>query len=100
MTSPAPSPAPSLGLSESVRAVFAELEEDPKLAGKGLSAAFATSFPDLPTEATTLADWAACSSDPRRAGQPGLSSVSPWETASRPSLPVFCLVFLKPTISL
>eukprot|EP01043_Picozoa_sp_COSAG02_P008426 COSAG02_NODE_269_length_26468_cov_4.489021_13_plen_57_part_00 len=41
MTSPAPSPAPSLGLSESVRAVFAELEVDPKLAGKGLSAAFA-----------------------------------------------------------
>ena len=43
MASPAPSPAPSLGLSESVRAVFAELEEDPKLVGKGLSAAFAAS---------------------------------------------------------
>ena len=55
MTSPAPSPTPSLGLSESVRAVFAELEVDPKLTGKGLSAAFAASFPDLPTEATTLA---------------------------------------------
>ena len=55
MTSPAPSPAPALGLSESVRAVFAELEEDPKLVGKGLSAAFAASFPDLPTEATSLA---------------------------------------------
>ena len=39
MASPAPSPAP-LGLSESVRAVFAQLETDPKLVGKGLSAAF------------------------------------------------------------
>ena len=27
--------------------------------------------------------------------QPGLSSVSPWETASQPSLPVFCLVFFE-----
>ena len=44
-----------------------------------------------------ISDWAACSTVPRRAGQPGLSSVSLWETASHPSLPVFCLVFLKPT---
>ena len=42
-----------------------------------------------------ISDWAACSSVPRRAGQPGLSSVSPWETASQPSLPVFCLVFFE-----
>ena len=54
MASPAPSPAP-LGLSESVRAVFAQLETDPKLVGKGLSSAFAASFPDLPAEATGLA---------------------------------------------
>ena len=54
MATPAPSPAP-LGLSESVRAVFARLETDPKLVGKGLSSAFAASFPDLPAEATGLA---------------------------------------------
>ena len=34
--------------------------------------------------------WAACSPVPRRADQPGLSSVSLWETASHPSHPVSC----------
>ena len=35
-------------------ALFGRLEEDPKLAGKGLSSAFAASYPDLPAEVSSL----------------------------------------------
>ena len=52
MASPAPR-EPS-ALVESVRAVFGGLDADPKLEGKGLSAAFARSFPDPPAEVSTL----------------------------------------------
>ena len=48
------SPAP-LALAESVRAVLGGLDDDPKLQGKGLSAAFARSFPDPPAEVKSLA---------------------------------------------
>ena len=51
MASPAPAPVP---LGESVLALFGRLEEDPKLAGKGLSSAFAASYPDLPAEVSLL----------------------------------------------
>ena len=51
MASPAPAPVP---LGESVLALFGRLEEDPKLAGKGLSSAFAASYPDLPAEVSSL----------------------------------------------
>ena len=53
MTSPAP--REPLAPSESVRAVFEQLDADPKLEGKGLSEAFARSFPDPPVEAEALA---------------------------------------------
>ena len=43
MTSPAP--REPLALPKSVRAVFELLDADPKLEGKGLSEAFARSFP-------------------------------------------------------
>ena len=46
MASPAPR-EPS-ALAEPVRAVLADLDADPKLGGKGLSEAFARSFPELP----------------------------------------------------
>eukprot|EP01043_Picozoa_sp_COSAG02_P003905 COSAG02_NODE_99_length_37069_cov_24.910957_1_plen_110_part_00 len=45
MTSPAP--REPMAPSESVLAALAQLDADPKLEGKGLSAAFARSFPDL-----------------------------------------------------
>ena len=53
MTSPAPSPAPTR--DGAVLALLGRLEDDPKLAGKGLGSAFAASFPDLPAEASSLA---------------------------------------------
>lgn len=53
MASPAPSPAP-VG-DGAVLALLGRLEDDPKLAGKGLGSAFAASFPDLPAEASSLA---------------------------------------------
>ena len=53
MTSPAPR-GPT-GLPEPARAAFAALEADPKLGGKGLSEAFARSFPSLPAEVRSLA---------------------------------------------
>ena len=54
MASPAPAPVP---LGEPVLALFGRLEEDPKLAGKGLSSAFAASYPDLPAEVSSLPAW-------------------------------------------
>ena len=53
MTSPAP--REPTAPSESVLAALAQLDADPKLEGKGLSAAFARSFPDLPAEGFALA---------------------------------------------
>ena len=53
MASPAPSPAPTR--DGAVLALLGRLEDDPKLAGKGLGSAFAASFPDLPAEASSLA---------------------------------------------
>ena len=53
MTSPAPHEP--LAPTESVRAVFELLDADPKLEGKGLSEAFARSFPEPPAEAEALA---------------------------------------------
>ena len=53
MTSPAP--REPLAPSEPVRAVFELLDADPKLEGKGLSEAFARSFPEPPVEAEALA---------------------------------------------
>ena len=53
MASPAPREPPAL--AESVRAVLGGLDDDPKLQGKGLSAAFARSFPDPPAEVKSLA---------------------------------------------
>ena len=50
-----PAPREPLALAESVRAVLGGLDDDPKLQGKGLSAAFARSFPDLPAEVKSLA---------------------------------------------
>ena len=49
-----PAPREPLAQAESVRAVLAELDADPKLGGKGLSEAFARSFPELPAEAKAL----------------------------------------------
>ena len=45
----------SPSLAGSALAVFSMLEDDPKLRGKGLSAAFARSFPRPPAEASSLA---------------------------------------------
>ena len=53
MTSPAP--REPLAPTESVRAVFELLDADPKLEGKGLSEAFARSFPEPPAEVEALA---------------------------------------------
>ena len=50
-----PAPREPLAPSESVRAVFELLDADPKLEGKGLSEAFARSFPEPPVEAGALA---------------------------------------------
>ena len=50
-----PAPREPLALAESVRAVLGGLDDDPKLQGKGLSAAFARSFPDPPVEVKSLA---------------------------------------------
>jgi hypothetical protein len=50
-----PAPLEPTALPESVLAVLAQLDADPKLEGKGLSAAFARSFPDLPAEGSALA---------------------------------------------
>ena len=52
MTSPAP--REPTAPPESVLAALAQLDADPKLEGKGLSAAFARSFPDLPAEGFAL----------------------------------------------
>ena len=52
MTSPAP--REPLAPTESVRAVFELLDADPKLEGKGLSEAFARSFPEPPAEVEAL----------------------------------------------
>ena len=43
------------GVPEPARVAFEALEADPKLGGKGLSEAFARSFPSLPAEVTSLA---------------------------------------------
>jgi hypothetical protein len=53
MASPAPR-EPTAPL-ESVLGALAQLDADPKLEGKGLSVAFARSFPDLPAEGFALA---------------------------------------------
>ena len=45
----------SPSLAGSALAVFSLLDDDPKLRGKGLSAAFARSFPHPPAEASSLA---------------------------------------------
>ena len=87
MTSPAP--REPLAPSESVRAVFELLDADPKLEGKGLSEAFARSFPEPPVEVEALAATEAA----RMAvilGVPGQQLPSP---------PSQCFVtcFLKPT---
>ena len=50
-----PAPREPMALAESVRAVLGGLDDDPKLQGKGLSAAFARSFPDPPAEVKSLA---------------------------------------------
>ena len=50
-----PAPREPLALAESVRAILAGLDADPKLGGKGLSEAFARSFPELLAEAKALA---------------------------------------------
>ncbi len=43
-----PAPHEPMAPTESVRAVLAGLDADPKLEGKGLSEAFARSFPEPP----------------------------------------------------
>ena len=89
MTSPMTSPAPRepTAPSESVLAALAQLDADPKLEGKGLSAAFARSFPDLPAEGFALAATEAA----RVAvvlGVPGIAVTRPvsyWQFTSSPN---------------
>ena len=47
---------------------MAELDADPKLGGKGLSEAFARSFPELPAEAKALARHTRSGGTPRDGG--------------------------------
>ena len=42
-------------LPSAIRRLFVALDEDPRLEGKGLAAAFAAAFPDLPDEVSSLA---------------------------------------------
>ena len=50
-----PAPREPTAPPESVLAALAQLDADPKLEGKGLSATFARSFPDLPAEGFAVA---------------------------------------------
>ena len=42
-------------LPPAILRLFAPLDEDPRLEGKGLATAFAAAFPDLPDEVSSLA---------------------------------------------
>ena len=74
--------APVADLGTGVLEMFAGLEDDERLAGHGLAAAFAAAFPSLPADSdipslTTSTSWA------RVAGLLGVSSLEILDVSSR-----------------
>ena len=67
--------ASSADLSEGVLGMFAGLEDDERLAGQGLAAAFAAAFPSLPAD-SEIPSLATSTSWARVAGLLGVDSLS------------------------